>query len=396
LSYRGIDWPWSRNLSLIPKTVNKTHRESPDGLRNRTVLVLTLRNIMRLCPRGGKMGPEVSSTGFGTAALPSEVQRLHNRFPEFVGNSPPLIRMLQQLEKIASSDSTVLILGESGTGKELVGRAIHRLSPRRNGPFISENCAAISPTLLDGELFGHARGAFTGATSERAGLIESAEGGILLLDEIGEMEGLLQTKLLRVLQEREIRRVGSSQTKKVDFRLLAATHRDLEEEVQQGRFRDDLRYRVDVLRIEVPTLRQRRQDIPTLSQYYLRGFCRKTNRRIPTFSPDALSVLISSPWKGNVRELRNEMERLSANGKERILAEDLSESLRRNGLPHPIARRLRAELGTDLRRLEEIILGGIVRDVLTETEGNKARAARILGIPKTTLYRRLARWRLLS
>jgi len=396
LSYRGIDWPWSRNLSLLPKTVNNTHRESPEGLRNRTVQLLTLRNIVRLCRGGGKMGPEVSSTNFGTAALPSEVQRLHNRFPEFVGNSPPLIRMLQQLEKIASSDSTVLILGESGTGKELVGRAIHRLSPRRNGPFISENCAAISPTLLDGELFGHARGAFTGATSERAGLIESAEGGILLLDEIGEMEGLLQTKLLRVLQEREIRRVGSSQTKKVDFRLLAATHRDLEEEVQNGRFRDDLRYRVDVLRIEVPTLRQRRQDIPTLSQYYLRGFCRKTNRRIPTFSPDALSVLISSPWKGNVRELRNEMERLSANGKERILAEDLSESLRRNGLPHPIARRLRAELGTDLRRLEEIILGGIVRDVLTETEGNKARAARILGIPKTTLYRRLARWRLLS
>ncbi len=342
------------------------------------------------------MGPERSSTNRDSATLPSEVQRLHNRFPEFIGNSPPLIRMLQQLEKIASSDSTVLILGESGTGKELVGRAIHRLSPRRNGPFICENCAAISPALLDGELFGHTRGAFTGAISERAGLIESAEGGILLLDEIGEMEGPLQTKLLRVLQEREIRRVGSSQTKKVNFRLLAATHRDLEEEVENGRFRDDLRYRVDVLRVEVPTLRQRRQDIPTLSQYYLRGFCRKANRRSPTFSPDALSVLISSPWKGNVRELRNEMERLSAQGKERILADDLSESIRRNGLPHPIARRLRAELGTDLRRLEEIVLGGIVRDVLTETEGNKARAARILGIPKTTLYRRLARWRLLS
>ncbi|MBT5738196.1 MAG: sigma-54-dependent Fis family transcriptional regulator [Planctomycetes bacterium] len=332
----------------------------------------------------------------GPPLNPAEIHRLQSRFPEFLGSSRPLIRLLQQIEKVISSDSTVLIHGESGTGKELVGRAIHRLSPRNSGPFICENCAAISPNLLDGELFGHDRGAFTGATSERAGLIESAEGGTLLLDEIGEMEAALQSKLLRVLQEREIRRVGSTRTRKVDFRLLAATHRDLEQEIQAGRFREDLRYRIDVLRVEIPPLRQRRQDIPLLCQNFLRSFCKKNSCPVPSFSADALTVLIGAPWKGNIRELRNEMERVSAAGKPRILVEDLSPSLHRASIPHPIARRLRAELGTDLRKLEEVVLGGIVRDVLTETDGNKAQAARILGIPKTTLYRRLERWHLLS
>ena len=323
---------------------------------------------------------------------PSEIERLHRRFPEFLGRSFPLMQMLQELERAASSEASLLIQGESGTGKELVGRAIHRIGPRRSGPFVSENCAAISPSLLDGELFGHIRGAFTGATSERAGLIESAHGGILFLDEIGEMGKDLQSKLLRVLQEREIRRIGSNRQRKVDFRLVAATHKNLEREAEERRFRDDLRFRIDVLHIEVPPLRKRREDIPLLCQYFLHRFCRRAGRKTPSFSPDALTILISSQWKGNIRELRNEMERLATSGKERILGEDLSTSLTRNGLPHPIARRLRAELGTDLRKLEEVVLGGIVREVLTETEGNKARAARILGIPKTTLYRRMARW----
>ncbi|MGE4619861.1 MAG: sigma-54 dependent transcriptional regulator [Planctomycetota bacterium] len=324
--------------------------------------------------------------------LPSEIQRLRRRFPEFLGQSAPMLAMLQQLEKVAASDAPLLIQGESGTGKELIAKAIHRIGLRRSGPFISENCAAISPSLLDGELFGHARGAFTGATNERAGLIESSHGGILFLDEVGEMPPDLQSKLLRVLQEREIRRIGSTQTKKVDFRLVAATHKDLEKETEEGRFRADLRYRIHVLHIEVPPLRHRREDIPFLCQYFLRSFCRRSGTKIPTFSPDALTILIGSQWKGNIRELRNEMERLSASGKERINGEDLSVALKRNGLPHPIAKRLRAELGTDLRKLEEVILGGIVRQVLNETEGNKARAARILGIPKTTLYRRMERW----
>ncbi|MEE2884050.1 MAG: sigma-54 dependent transcriptional regulator [Planctomycetota bacterium] len=324
--------------------------------------------------------------------LPSEIQRLRTRFPQFLGQSAILMRMLQQLEKMASSDAPLLIQGESGTGKELIARAIHRTGMRRSGPFISENCAAISPSLLDAELFGHTRGAFTGASAERAGLIESSHGGILFLDEIGEMGMDLQSKLLRVLQEREIRRIGSNRTRKIDFRLVTATHKDLEKEAAAGRFRDDLRFRVDVLRIEVPPLRKRREDIPLLCQYFLRSFCRPAGRKTPSFSPDALTILISSQWKGNVRELQNEMERLAASGKERVFGEDLSSSLTKNGLPHPIARRLRAELGTNLRKLEEVVLGGIVREVLTETEGNKARAARILGIPKTTLYRRMERW----
>ncbi len=324
--------------------------------------------------------------------LPSEAQRLRRRFPQFLGQSTALLQMLQQLEKMASSDAPLLIRGESGTGKELVARAIHKIGLRRGGPFICENCAAISPSLLDGELFGHTRGSFTGASSERPGLIESAHGGILFLDEIGEMGPDLQSKLLRVLQEREVRKIGSTRPKKVDFRLVAATHKDLEKEAEAGRFRDDLRFRVDVLQLEVPSLRKRREDIPVLCQYFLRSYCRRTGKKTPSFSPDALTILINSPWKGNIRELQNEMERLATSEKDRILAEDLSPSLTRNGLPHPIAQRLRSELGTNLRKLEEVVLGGIVREVLTETEGNKARAARILGIPKTTLYRRMERW----
>ncbi len=336
-----------------------------------------------------------SSTGSPPPPRSYEVQRLTTRMPEFIGNSPALIQLLQEVERIASSDGTVLILGESGTGKELVGRALHRLGSRRSGPFVRESCAAISPQLLDGELFGHSKGAFTGAAGERAGLIESAEGGVLFLDEIGEMESALQSKMLRVLQEREIRRVGSNRTRHVNFRLIAATHRDLEKEAEQGNFREDLRYRIDVLRIVVPALRQRRQDIPLLAQHFLRQHCRRLRRPSPSFSADALAVLMSAPWRGNIRELHNEMERIATSGKNKILAEDLSETLNKNRLSHPIARRLRAELGTNLRKVEEVVLGGIVRDVLTETEGNKAQAARILGIPKTTLYRRLERWRLL-
>lgn len=324
--------------------------------------------------------------------LPSEVQRLKRRFPQFIGQSLPLLEMLQQIEKMAASDAPLFIQGESGTGKELVARALHKIGMRRTGPFIGENCAAISPSLLDGELFGHTRGAFTGANVERAGLIESSHGGILFLDEIGEMPMELQSKLLRVIQEREVRKIGSNRTQKVDFRLFTASHKNLEKEVESGRFRADLRFRVDVLHLKVPPLRKRREDIPLLCQYFLRNYCRRITKKPPSFSPDALTVLISSQWKGNIRELQNEMERLAASGKDRILAEDLSSSLTRNGLPHPIAQRLRSELGTNLRKLEEVVLGGIVREVLTETEGNKARAARILGIPKTTLYRRMERW----
>ena len=335
--------------------------------------------------------PEVESHE-STPLLPSEVERLKQRFPEFIGHSEPFYRMLQQIERVASAEAPLLILGESGTGKELVARAIHRLGPRRHGPFVGENCAAISPPILESELFGHDRGAFTGAHSERAGLIESAHGGILFLDEITETSGDLQSKLLRVLQEKEIRRVGGNRSRKIDFRLVTASHRNLAEEVEEKRFRDDLRYRIDVLRVQLPPLRQRRQDIPVLCRALLNRYCRRLGKKMPIISADAMTVLISAKWQGNIRELQNEMERLANQPYQKIQAEHLSNTLQEEGIPHPMALRLRAEVGTDLVKLEKIVLGGVVRDVLRETSGNKAQAARILGIPKTTLYRRLDRY----
>ena len=323
---------------------------------------------------------------------PSEVERLRKRFPEFIGHSESLLRVLQQIERLAAADAPVLIQGESGTGKELVARALHRIGSRRHGPFVSENCAALAPAMLEAELFGHDRGAFTGAHAERAGLIESSHGGILFLDEITETGSDLQTKLLRVLQEKEIRRVGSNRPRKIDFRLISASHRNIASAVESRRFREDLRYRIDVLRIELPPLRHRRQDIPLLCRTFLNRYCQRLGRKMPLLSADAMTVLISARWQGNIRELQNEMERLANQNRSRIQAEDLSETLQQEGIPHPMALKLRAEVGTDLRKLERIVLGGVVRDVLRETLGNKAKAARLLGIPKTTLYRRLDRY----
>ena len=323
---------------------------------------------------------------------PSEVERLKKRFPEFIGQSESLLRVLQQIEQFAGADAPVLIQGESGTGKELVARALHRIGSRRHGPFVGENCAALAPAMLEAELFGHNRGAFTGAHTERAGLIESAHGGVLFLDEITETGVDLQSKLLRVLQEKEIRRVGSSQSRKVNFRLVSASQRNLERAVEAQQFREDLRYRIDVLRIQLPALRQRRQDIPLLCRTFLSRYYQRLGRRMPVISADAMTVLISSRWQGNIRELQNEMERLANQTGPRIHAEHLSPSLQKEGIPHPMALKLRAEVGTDLQKLEKIVLGGIVRDVLRETSGNKAQAARMLGIPKTTLYRRLDRY----
>ncbi|NCF99544.1 MAG: AAA domain-containing protein [Planctomycetia bacterium] len=322
----------------------------------------------------------------------SEKERLRRRFPEFIGNTETLFFLLQDLERISSSEAPVLIQGESGTGKELVARAIHRISPRRSGPFVGENCAAMAPHLLEDELFGHEKGAFTGARGERAGLVESSHGGILFLDEITETRSDFQSKLLRVIQEKEIRRLGSNRPRSVDFRLITATHRDPEQEVESGTFREDLRYRIDVLRLHLPPLRQRRQDIPLLCQFFLGIYCRRLKKPTPRISTDAMTVLIGARWRGNIRELQNEMERIANQSHVIIHADHLSPSLQQQGIPHPIALKLRAEVGTDLRKLEKIVLGGIVRDVLRETDGNKAQAARILGIPKTTLYRRLDRY----
>lgn len=326
-----------------------------------------------------------------TTLLPPEVRDL---FPEFVGRSRSLFRSLQLIDRAAPKDVSILIHGESGTGKELVGRAIHRLSSRVNGPFVHESCAAFSETLLESELFGHEKGAFTGAAQRRQGLIERAEGGTLFLDEVGEMSPALQSKLLRVLQEREVRRVGGGEPNPVDFRLITATHRDLEAEVRAGRFRSDLLYRIRVVNIPLPPLRDRVEDIPILVDRFLSEMCEHHGIAKPRVHRDAMKLLCRHRWPGNIRELRNEIERVVTLTDGEIRASDLSRRLQEDPVRTALAGRVRAKYGSNLDGLERLVLGGVIRDVLDETCGNKSEAARILGIPKSNLYRRLRKYAL--
>jgi formate hydrogenlyase transcriptional activator len=231
------------------------------------------------------------------------------RLEQVVGSSRALEAVLEQAEMVAPTDSTVLIQGETGTGKELIARAIHNLSSRRERPFVKLNCAAIPLDLLESELFGHERGAFTGATAQRIGRFELADKGTLFLDEVGDIPAALQPKLLRVLQEQEFERLGSSKTKKVDARLVAATNRDLSAMVNLGQFRIDLYYRLNVFPVLLPPLRERREDIPALVRHYVDKYARKMNRHIETIPLHAMEVFANYPWPGNVRELQNFIER---------------------------------------------------------------------------------------
>ncbi|MCB1804703.1 MAG: sigma-54-dependent Fis family transcriptional regulator [Candidatus Competibacteraceae bacterium] len=242
------------------------------------------------------------------AALKSELDR-HYPVSGIIGDSPAMQQVFDHIHKIAPTDSTVLILGESGTGKELVARALHEHSRRKNEPLIAVNCAAIPDNLIESELFGHERGAFTGAVGAREGLVEAADGGTLFLDEIGELPIIAQARLLRVLQEGEIRRVGSSRSKRVDVRLIAATHRDLEQRVQEGLMRSDLYYRLRVMEIVLPPLRERGEDVVKLAQFLLEKACKKLNRAALQFAPETLDLIRRYTWPGNVREMENAIER---------------------------------------------------------------------------------------
>jgi formate hydrogenlyase transcriptional activator len=230
-------------------------------------------------------------------------------FEDIVGSSESLRKVLQRVSKVASSDSTVLILGETGTGKELIARAIHKRSKRADRAFIGVNCAAIPPSLIASELFGHEKGAFTGATQRRLGRFESANGGTIFLDEIGDLPGEIQIALLRVLQERELERVGGNNSIPVDVRVLAATHRDLNALVAEGRFREDLLYRLNVVPIEVPPLRERVADIPLLVEYFIDRFGKRAGKKFKTIDKKSLKAFQSYPWPGNVRELQNVIDR---------------------------------------------------------------------------------------
>nr|WP_274621980.1 sigma-54 dependent transcriptional regulator [Myxococcus fulvus] len=242
------------------------------------------------------------------AALKREVEQSYS-VSGMVGGSAAMRDVFERLRKVAPSPATVLVLGESGTGKELVARALHAQSPRADGPLISVNCAAIPEGLLESELFGHEKGAFTGALTAHAGLVEAAHGGTLFLDEVGELPAPAQARLLRMLQDGEVRRVGATRPRKVDVRIVAATHRDLPRRVQEGAFRQDLYFRLRVVEIRLPPLRERGEDLPVLAKYLLEKACRRIGRPPATLSPESLQALMAHPWPGNVRELENALER---------------------------------------------------------------------------------------
>jgi DNA-binding NtrC family response regulator len=308
-----------------------------------------------------------------------------NRFGRLIGSSPAMQRLYRTIEKVAATDATVLILGESGTGKELVARTLHRSSRRGDRPFVAVNCAAIPDTLIESELFGHERGAFTGAHRRRQGRFEEAAGGTLFLDEIASMPLPLQATLLRVLQERTVTRVGGSGETEVDVRVVAASNRDLPALVAEGAFREDLYYRLNVVPVELPPLRDRRDDIPLLAEAFLEQASARHGREVGPLPPAAIRLLLEHGWPGNVRELANAVERLVLLAEDgRISVEDLPPAIRgRDTGASAGAFRLPAE-GVDWNAMEESLL----RQALERSGGNRAAAARLLGLGyKAFLYR---------
>ncbi len=303
-----------------------------------------------------------------------------------VGQSPAFRAMMDTLRQAAPSTATVLLIGESGTGKELAARALHEHSTRAKGPFIAVNCAAIPESILEAELFGVERGAYTGAVARREGRFERAHGGTLFLDEVGEMPLSAQVKLLRVLQEGEIERLGGTQTVKVDVRLVAATNKDLQKEVAEGRFREDLYYRLNVVEIRVPALASRREDIPLLADAFLRRFAAKNAKTLRGFSEEALRILENYAWPGNVRELEHAVERAVVLARGEVLeASDLPESVRKG--PLGSAGQLVIPIGTPMEEIER----RVIHETLRHTKGDKTLAARLLGIAARTIYRKLER-----
>jgi two-component system, NtrC family, response regulator HydG len=305
---------------------------------------------------------------------------------QMIGASPIWRRMMTLVEQVADSSATILIQGESGTGKELVARTIHERSARRNGPFVAVNCAALPETLLESELFGYEKGAFTGAAGRKEGRFELASAGTLFLDEVADLSLVTQPKILRVLQEGEFERLGGTRTLQVDVRIVAATNRDLSDMVKDKRFREDLYYRLNVITVRVPPLREHPEDIRLLAQHYLRVYSAKNGRKLEAFSNEAIARLESYAWPGNVRELENLVERsVLLARKDRIDAEDLPEEVM--GVKRPPRDAILELVGTPLADIEERLLD----ETLRITGGNKTQAAELLGIDVRTVARKLER-----
>ncbi|HVM90044.1 MAG TPA: sigma-54 dependent transcriptional regulator [Puia sp.] len=313
------------------------------------------------------------------AQLEKQVSRQYN-FENILGESPLIHEAISLAKKVALSDTTVLLLGETGTGKEVFAQSIHNASKRNAKPFVALNCSAFGKELLESEIFGHKAGAFTGAVKDKKGLIEEADGGTLFLDEIGEMHIELQSKLLRALETKEFIKVGDTKATKVNVRIIAATNRELQLEVDEGRFREDLYYRLNVFSIHLPALRERKKDIPLLAEQFMKLFARKANQKIESMSKEFLEHLQQHEWKGNIRELKNVMERAV------ILAD--SPQLTVNSLPLELQTtnyKLQTLSAFDLASVEKLH----IQRVLNHTKGNKTEAAKLLNIGLTTLYRKI-------
>jgi DNA-binding NtrC family response regulator len=317
--------------------------------------------------------------------------QLNTRFgmENIIGESSVMREILETVRQVAPTRATILIQGESGTGKELIARAIHQLSPRAHGPLVSVHCAALSPTLLESELFGHEKGAFTGAHERRIGRFEQAQGGTLFLDEIGEIDASIQVKLLRFLGERTFERVGSNRTLTADVRLITATNRNLEEQVRNSRFREDLLYRLRVVEVHLPPLRERPEDVPLLAQRFLREFAAENGKSVAGLTPEAMDLLVRYAWPGNVRELRTAIEHgVVLCRSDQIQARDLPASVRQ---PHPATtaeRETRRLLTQDNLTVQEAEKQLIIR-ALKEAGGNRTEAAKKIGVSRRTLHRKL-------
>jgi sigma-54 specific flagellar transcriptional regulator A len=344
------------------------------------------------CDKGILEDPESHPEDCMDAEESAEKYRFNK---DIIGQSDKMQEVFTLIEKVADCDSTIMVTGESGTGKELIARAIHQNSYRRNKPFIPLNCGAIPENLLESELFGHVRGAFTGATAPRAGKFELADGGTIFLDEIGDMSAELQVKILRVLEEREFERVGGCKTIKIDVRIIAATHQDLEKAVLEEAFREDLFYRLFVIPLAIPPLRERKSDIPLLLSHFLDLFNREKNKQMERVSDEALEIILRYGWPGNVRELKNMIERLVIlKGKGEILPQDLPEKVKLGNGYVTLPKIEISEEGICLNTAVNEFEKALIFQSLEKTKWVKNKAAKLLQLNRTTLVEKIKRHQL--
>lgn len=315
--------------------------------------------------------------------LRAEVTRVRGGLDEIIGASRSMVELFETVAEVAPSESSILILGETGTGKELIARAIHANSKRMGGPFVPINCGAIPESLIESEIFGHEKGSFTGAIRPKKGLIEVAEGGTLFLDEVGEITPKMQVDLLRVLQDKCFFRVGSVERIKTDFRLISATHRDLNKQMIQGTFRQDFFYRINVITLRVPPLRERKEDIPLLASHFVKRFARETNRDVDSIDSEAMKILTQYEWPGNIRELENVVERAVVTSRKRVITADAFTYLSPQMVCVPAL--------TGPRSLQDAEAAHI-RSILEQEDWNISRAAKVLEVDRTTLHKKIKKY----